>query len=77
MEQRTPPQQHPFDIMIRGRRQEQSQEDYGEKDAKNATSEEEINYGDLMAHVETLMGAASELKPLFNKFMPLLNKWIK
>ncbi|WP_456271815.1 hypothetical protein [Bacillus sp. AK031] len=69
--------QHPFDIMVRGRRQEHSHDEHGEKNVLSETSEEDINYGDLMAHVETLMGAASELKPIFNKFLPLLNKWMK
>ncbi|WP_421384178.1 hypothetical protein ACOJQI_06310 [Bacillus salacetis] len=68
--------QHPFDIMVMGRK-ESIQEDEPRKGAEKEYSEETENNGDLMSNIEALMGAVSELKPLMNKIMPLITKWTK
>jgi hypothetical protein len=67
---------HPFDIMVMGRREEPSaaeQEDHPDYETEEEPQENE----DLMSHIENLMTAVSDLKPLFHKVMPFITKWTK
>jgi hypothetical protein len=70
------PRQHPFDIMVMGRR-EDTQGDESNEELKKEYDENPGDGGDLMSNIETLMGAVSELKPLFNKIVPFITKWTK
>ncbi|MGF2615346.1 hypothetical protein FZC84_09315 [Rossellomorea vietnamensis] len=67
---------HPFDIMVMGMREE-SPADKKENHLEAVNEEESNQNGDLMSHIETLVIAFSDLKPLVSKVMPLINKWTK
>ncbi|WP_409253427.1 hypothetical protein V1502_05820 [Bacillus sp. SCS-153A] len=74
--ERRPVRQHPFDIMVMGRR-EDSSTDESIEELPSEHQENSRDTGDLMGNIETLMAAVSELKPLFDKVKPLINKWTK
>ncbi|TYR77803.1 hypothetical protein FZC79_03045 [Rossellomorea vietnamensis] len=67
---------HPFDVMVMGRREEPKTDEKEDRleDVNEEESEENV---DLMSHIENLMIAVSDLKPLFHKVMPLITKWTK
>jgi hypothetical protein len=76
--ERKPLRQHPFDIMVMGRREdnqtEESKEVMHEEYKEDAIDKDN---GNLMSNIEILMGAVSELRPLVNKIMPFITKWTK
>jgi hypothetical protein len=75
---------HPFERMMFGHRlREQDNEEIVEdlpKDNKearivnSAETDTSIDLVEIIGHVDTLMGSLSELKPLYRKLLPLLDK---
>ncbi len=76
---------HPFDKMMFGNRLQKtddeetlSQAELEDDEAIESVSEEgepSIDFIKIMEHVETLMGSVSELKPLYKKVMPFIDKF--
>ncbi|MGM0846852.1 MAG: hypothetical protein ACQEUT_17985 [Bacillota bacterium] len=68
---------HPFDLMVMGRREDTSVDGTEGKIDDKKDEEASQENGDLMLHIETLMNAVADLKPLVYKVMPFINKWTK
>ncbi|MCA1062043.1 hypothetical protein QTG56_19880 [Rossellomorea sp. AcN35-11] len=62
---------HPFDQMMYGERTRN-------KEASSSQEEQQSNGGaSLFEGVHSIMNSIDELKPLYEKISPLLNRWYK
>ncbi len=72
--------EHPFDRLMFGSRQTSNHST--EKKAGSKVSEYEnllnqINIEEIMTNIDSLVGSAKQLKPMFNKIRPIFNQFLK
>jgi len=78
--QETESKEHPFDRLMFGSRQNSNHSDKKKAESKETESDNllnQINIEEIMMNIDSLVGSAKQLKPMFNKIRPLFNQFLK
>ena len=71
-----PISEHPFDRLMFGPR-ERNQSTVENEQEKDNTILDQINAEEVMSYIDTLMGTAQQLKPMFSKIRPFVDQFLK
>jgi hypothetical protein len=69
--------EHPFDRLMFGPSQTKKHEKKPTETAGEDNLLNQVNIEEIMVHIDSLVGSAKQLKPMFSKIKPLFEQFLK
>lgn len=72
--------EHPFDRLMFGPSQSKKHVDHEKKSTETSGEDnllDQVNLEEIMMHIDSLVGSAKQLKPMFSKIKPLFDQFLK
>jgi len=69
--------EHPFDRLMFGSSRNKNHLAVEKKATETQAEANQVNLEEVMMHIDSLVGTAKQLKPMFSKIKPLFDQFLK